>query len=137
MRVVVDTNVVVSAALKNRDPEFVLLLITDRPEFEWVATQEILDEYLEVLARPQFALSEAVLARWRLVLARNVAPVEPVPTVSFERDAKDAKFLACALATAADYLITGDRDLEEAVQRLHTRIVSVSQFKRLFAEDQG
>lgn len=69
MRVVIDTNVVVSAALKDRDPEAVLVHVMERPEFEWIATQEIVEEYLEVLARPKFALSESVLSRWREVLA--------------------------------------------------------------------
>jgi putative PIN family toxin of toxin-antitoxin system len=132
VRVVVDTNVVVSAALKDRDPEAVLVHVVERPEIEWVATQEIIDEYLEVLARPRLALSEDVLSRWRESLARNVVLVEPAPPVSFARDRKDEKFLACALAAAADYFITGDLDFAEASQLIATRIVSVSQFKRLF-----
>jgi putative PIN family toxin of toxin-antitoxin system len=107
VRVVVDTNVVVSAALKDRDPEAVLIHVVERSEIEWVATQEILDEYLEVLARPRLALPEDVLSRWRETFARTVVLMEPAPPVSFARDRKDEKFLACALATAADYFITG------------------------------
>jgi predicted nucleic acid-binding protein len=42
MRVVVDTNVVVSAILRDRVPEKVLLFIIARPDFEWVASPEIL-----------------------------------------------------------------------------------------------
>ena len=45
MRVVVDTNVLVSAALKDRDPEAVILIIVEQPDFEWVVSSEILDEY--------------------------------------------------------------------------------------------
>jgi predicted nucleic acid-binding protein len=44
VRVVVDTNVVVSAALKDRDPEAVLVHVVERSEIEWVATREIIDE---------------------------------------------------------------------------------------------
>ncbi len=135
MRVVIDTNVVVSAALKDRDPEAVLVHVVERPEFEWIATQEIVEEYLEVLARSKLALSESVLSRWREMLARNVVLVEPAPPVRFARDRKDAKFLACALATGADYLITGDRDFGEASRLVATHIVSVSQFKRLFVPE--
>lgn len=137
MRVVVDTNVVVSAALKDRDPEAVLVHVVEQPEIEWVATQEIIDEYLEVLARPRLALSEDVLRRWRETLVRNVALVAPGPPVPFGRDRKDEKFLACALATAADYFITGDLDFAEASQLIATRIVSVTQFKRLFLAEPG
>ena len=42
MRVVVDTNIVVSAILRDRLPERVILFIIARPDFEWVASQEIL-----------------------------------------------------------------------------------------------
>lgn len=132
MRVVVDTNVVVSAALKDRNPEAVLVHVVEQPQFEWVATQEILEEYLEVLARPRLALSDEVITRWREVFGRNVVLVEASTPLLFARDRKDEKFLACALATAADYLITGDRDFGEASQLVDTRVVSVSQFKRLF-----
>lgn len=49
----------------------------------------------------------------------------------FPRDQKEAKFLACALATDADYLITGDRDLIEAYRLLNTTVCSLNPFKRL------
>jgi len=51
--------------------------------------------------------------------------------VNFPRDQKDAKFLACALANDADYLISGDSDFREAHTLLNTTILSVSMFKRL------
>lgn len=56
MRVVVDTNVVVSAILRDRLPEKVLLFIIGHPDFKWVASPEILTENREVLKRPKFAL---------------------------------------------------------------------------------
>jgi uncharacterized protein len=48
--------------------------------------------------------------------------------VDFPRDRKDAKFLACALAGNADFLITGDRDFSEVETLGNTKIVSVSGF---------
>ena len=41
MKVVVDTNVVVSAALKDRNPETVILFVVKRPEFAWVAWSDL------------------------------------------------------------------------------------------------
>jgi len=54
--------------------------------------------------------------------------------VQFPRDPKDAKFLACALAAKADYLVTGDKDLKEALKLSHTKIISVAAFKQLVSE---
>jgi len=64
MRVVLDTNLVISAILRDRRPEKVLLFIISRPDFEWVASPEILAEYREVLRRPKFALPDHLLSRW-------------------------------------------------------------------------
>ncbi|MBA3532672.1 MAG: putative toxin-antitoxin system toxin component, PIN family [Ardenticatenales bacterium] len=54
--------------------------------------------------------------------------------IEFDRDPKDAKFLACALAAQADFLITGDRDFTEAQKLLTTTILSVYLFKKLVCD---
>jgi putative PIN family toxin of toxin-antitoxin system len=131
MRVVIDTNVVVSAILRDRLPEEILLFVISREDFEWVASPEILKEYREVLRRPKFALSDSVLSLWdeRFRLAVAEWPVEL--SVSLPRDEADAKILACALASEADFLITGDRDFSGARKMGRTKIVSVSLFHEL------
>ena len=58
MKIIVDTNVLVSAILRDRDPELVIQFIVKHPDFEWVASPEILAEYQAVLARPKFRLSQ-------------------------------------------------------------------------------
>ena len=127
MRVLVDTNVVVSAILRDRVPEKVILFLIGNPDAEWVASDEILAEYREVLRRPKFGLSAELLTAWDERFASlGVWPV--TMPVDFPRDAKDAKFLACALAAEADYFITGDRDFEEAPPLGKTRVLSVSRF---------
>ncbi len=51
--------------------------------------------------------------------------------IDFSRDRKDAKFLTCAMAGDADFLITGDLDFTEAQTLVKTTIISVSLFQRL------
>ena len=134
MRVIVDTNVVVSAILRDRLPEKVLLFIIAHPDFEWVASGEILTEYREVLRRPKFALPESVLNKWEERFRSAIAEWPAKIPAAFPRDLKDAKFLACALIADADFLITGDRDFSEAHKFGRTKIISVSQFNRLVCE---
>ena len=136
MRVVVDTNVLVSAALRDRDPEAVILFIVARPDFEWVVSSEILAEYKDVLARPKFNLPEEILSRWDKMLGSAITHVEPEETLAlkFPRDQKDAKFLACALAADADFFVTGDRDFSEAQKLVNTVILSISRFKELWID---
>jgi putative PIN family toxin of toxin-antitoxin system len=134
MRVVVDTNVVVSAILRDRLPEEVILFIIGRPDFEWVASPEILREYREVLRRPKFALPHTVLSQWDERFESAVAEWPVEISVSFPRDVADAKFLACALAADADFLITGDHDFAGTQKIGGTKIISVSQFHKLVCQ---
>lgn len=97
MKVVIDTNVLVSAALKNREPETVILFIVARTDFEWIVSPEILAEYKDVLSRKKFGLPKEVQRRWFDVLDRLTTVIEVDVAIDFPRDQKDAKFLACAL----------------------------------------
>ena len=38
MKVIIDTNILVSAALSGRNPEFVVLFVVSNPEIEWVVS---------------------------------------------------------------------------------------------------
>ena len=60
--------------------------------------------------------------------------VSDVPAVNFPRDPADAKFLACALAVDAEYLISGDRDLTSACKVGSTTIITASLFKTLICD---
>jgi predicted nucleic acid-binding protein len=64
MRVIIATNVVVSAALRDRDPETIILFVAGHPDFQWIVSTSILEEYNEVLARKRFALPDELLQRW-------------------------------------------------------------------------
>jgi putative PIN family toxin of toxin-antitoxin system len=134
MNVVIDTNVVVSAALKDRDPEAVILFVIEQSEFEWIVSTPILEEYREVLRREKFGLTKELLRQWDEMFEWLTTVVEVSVEVDFPRDRKDAKFLECALAADAAYLITGDKDFTEAQKLVNTTIISVSAFKRIVME---
>ena len=134
MKVIIDTNVLVSAVLKDRTPEEIILFIIQQPEFEWVASFEIKAEYIEVLRRPKFGLTEDILQKWRIIFDKVITTFEVKNKVDFSRDRKDAPFLACALETNAEYLITGDKDFVEAYKVAKTTVLSVSQFKALICD---
>jgi putative PIN family toxin of toxin-antitoxin system len=131
MKVVIDTNVVISAALKDRDPESIILFVAERPEFEWLVSAAILEEYKAVLRREKFGLSEDLLHRWDEMFGTLTTTVEIDVEIDFPRDRKDAKFLECALVADAEYLITGDKDFTEAQKLVNTTIISVSMFKQI------
>lgn len=131
IRVVIDTGVVLSAAFRDRTPEAIILFVVGNDDFQWIASAPIIAEYSEVLARKKFDLSETVLQNWSDIFDECTIVVEPEIEIDFPRDQKDAIFLECALTAEADYLITGDKDFEDAQKLVNTTIISVSQFKRL------
>ncbi len=134
MRIVIDTNILVSAILKDRDPEAVILFVAECDDMEWIVSSEIMTEYREVLSRPKFGLEADTLHAWFSLLDR-ITLVWPVDlSIDFTRDQKDAKFLSCAIVAGADYFITGDRDFSQAQKLLSTTILSVYQFKTLVCE---
>ena len=134
MRVVIDTNVLVSAVLKDRDPEEVIVFVSGRNDMEWIVSPQIMTEYREVLSRPKFGLPDVIRQRWFDMLDLLTVPFEVDLDIDFPRDFKDAKFLACAISANADYFITGDRDFTDAQKLLSTIILSVTQFKKLVCE---
>lgn len=134
MKVVIDTNVLVSAVLKDRDPEAIILFVAEHDEMEWIVSPEIMTEYREVLSRKKFGLPEDELRMWFSLLDGFSVSCETHLTIDFPRDQKDAKFLSCAIVAGADYFITGDRDFSQAQKLLTTTILSVSQFKKLVCE---
>jgi putative PIN family toxin of toxin-antitoxin system len=134
MKIVIDTNVLISAVLKDRDPEVVIMFVATREDFEWIVSKEIMAEYCEVLSRPKFGLPRDILEGWFTMINRLTVPCTVDLAIDFPRDRKDAKFLSCAVVAGADYFITGDNDFNEAQRLLATTILSVSQFKKLVSD---
>ncbi|MBS0261779.1 MAG: putative toxin-antitoxin system toxin component, PIN family [Planctomycetes bacterium] len=129
MNVLIDTNVLLSAALRDNLPERVVLYVAGGDAIRRIVTPEILKEYTEVLRRPKFRLAEQTLERWAELLAMRSVDIGSPPYVpEFRRDPKDAPFLAAAIMARADYLITGDLDLLQTNEPIATRIVTVAKF---------
>ncbi len=63
---------------------------------------------------------------------RTVNVGSPPTAPDFPRDPKDAPFLAAALASHADFLITADKDLLQAGNVVATRILTVAEFSSEF-----
>lgn len=128
MKLVIDTNVLVSAVIRDRLPERVLRWCLRQPDFIWLVTPAILAEYMEVIQRPKFGLDSATIGWWLELLTADTHLIETSVDIDFPRNRKDAPFLVCAISGKADYLITGDGDFSEAQTLIATPIVTVRQF---------
>ncbi len=116
MRVVLDTNTLVSGVISPGGPPRRLLNGARAQTFELCSSATLLAELLDVLARGKFTirLTQAGLTRQGIVaeLRRLAHMAEPreVPRV-IEHDADDDHVLACAVAGRADLIVSGDKHL--------------------------
>jgi uncharacterized protein len=133
MNVLVDTNVLISAVIRDRLPQRVIDEIVFRDDWFWIVTAEIETEYREVLARAKFKVPVAVQQRLRTFVEEVTIRIEPSIHPAFPRDPKDELFIAAALASDADYLITGDKDLLNEQPLVSTEVLRPADFARLFA----
>lgn len=108
MRVVVDTNVLVSGLISPFGPPGVLVGLIARGTHQVCYDPRILAECREVLARPAFAFrpadSETLLSR----IATNGVPIAPMPLASRLPASGDQPFLEVAVAARAECLVTGN-----------------------------
>ena len=109
LRLVIDTNVLISAAIKPAGLQRTVLLLAMTKPARWYVSRSILQEYREVLARPELRIRKG-LRRQLLQLIRNRSHlVSATRRVEAALDPDDNIFLECADAVGADYLVTGNQ----------------------------
>lgn len=129
MKVVLDSNVYVSAFGFDAGPERIIELGL-ATNFKIYSSLYIIDEVKRVL-REKLGTSErfAVLAGKRIERFSNVVPVRGVPDVPIPIDPNDGPIIKTCLASKADFLVTGDKELS-ALDVKGLSIVSPAQFLR-------
>jgi putative PIN family toxin of toxin-antitoxin system len=109
LRLVLDTNVVISAALRpDGMPRTALLLAITRPARLYVS-QPILDEYASVLARPGLQIRKGLQLLLLQMIENRGYLITPKVRIQATKDPGDDMFIECADAARADYLVTGNQ----------------------------
>ncbi len=110
VRVVLDTNIIISALLQDGLPRKIWLAFK-RKELKLLISPLMFEEVVIVLARPKFHnLIKEIDRKEAVVFIKLFAEfVEPVPRIEICRDPKDNHILACGLK--ADAIVSGDDDI--------------------------
>ena len=108
LRFVLDTNVIVSAALRPDGLQRSALNIAITRPASFYISRPIFSEYKEVLARPRFRIPRGERHQLLQLIRRYGRLVKPNVAVQIAEDPTDDKFLECAEAARADYLVTGN-----------------------------
>jgi putative PIN family toxin of toxin-antitoxin system len=134
MRLVIDTNILVSALLAANSLPAHLLVLWREGRFDLLMATEQLDELMRVTRYPKLRerLSPSLAGRLINELRDLSVVVKDLPVVTVSLDPYDNYLLAMALVGSADFLVTGDkRDLLTLKRHEGTRIVPVRDFLNL------
>ena len=132
LRLVIDTNVLISAALKPESLQrTVFLLALTRPAHLYVSNP-ILDEYSDVLGRPELGIRKGVRQQLIQLIKNHSHAISPSHQLSVTSDPDDNIFIECADAARADYLITGNQKHFPAYWK-STKIVTSREFINIAA----
>lgn len=135
IRLVLDTNIVVSAALRRGSTSFEVLRRA-RIEGILLASDDTLSELREVLLRSKFDRYVDRIIREELYgeYERNCTLVQIPSSIRACRDPRDDKFLEIAVHGRADVLITGDKDLLVLHPYLGIAILAPSDFLKAYPQ---
>jgi putative PIN family toxin of toxin-antitoxin system len=94
-------------------------------------TQEILEEYREVLKRPKFGFDSSTVDSFLNDLEKACQMVYPTKRVRRALDEPDNRFLECAKVAKAHYLVAGNKKHFPFPEFKGTKIVSPAEFAAL------
>jgi len=132
VRIVLDTNILVSACWKPEGLEARVAGMAATGEVVACISPAVLAEYRDVLSRAKLAAVHARSGELLAALERNAVVVQPVDRIVASVDDDDNRFLECAEAAGADFLITGNLRHYPATSGV-TRVVNA----RAFLESAG
>ncbi len=143
LKLVIDTMAVVrgARALRQQPPEpvtpelrLILSWIEDEDSFEWLYSQDILDEYREVLRR--LKVPRAVVGRLVNLLAAAATEVIVKDLQRYSPDPQDDAFYHCAIDGGADYIVTDNiRDFPSNEKRKRPQIITPAKAVELVFRD--
>jgi uncharacterized protein len=107
--VILDTNVVVSALLNDEGREATVVDLAVTGAVRLFASDDILSEYEETLSQPKFPLDPDTVKRALDSLRAVAVIVEPMEQLAVSPHEPDNRFLECAEAAEANFLVTGNK----------------------------
>ena len=131
MKIIIDTNVLISAVFFGGKPRAVVESVVSG-QIQACASAEIVAEYWEVLnemiSRKQGTLRKNLFQ----FFINQMEMAEPVSKVHVCRDPDDDKFISCAVEAGAFYIVSGDKDLLDIGQYEGVEMITAAEFCRRF-----
>lgn len=134
MRVVLDTNVLVSALVGHGKPRRLLTKLFEGHEI--VSSKQMLAELGDVLSRRKFGFTRHQIDEFLLIMVKGsiLATIVECPKI-IEEDPDDDVVLATALEGRAEFLVSGDKHLLSLREFRGIRIVTVREMLETLRDD--
>ncbi|MFH1054749.1 MAG: putative toxin-antitoxin system toxin component, PIN family [Candidatus Altiarchaeota archaeon] len=130
-KVVLDTNVLISAFLMDGGNENAILRKALKGEFKIYASECMLKEFRVVMSRPKFGYTQDMVDEACQAVRAASVLVSPKSVVAvIKEDPADNRVLECALEAEADCVVTGDQDLLRLGSYKGVRIFNGAEFVR-------
>lgn len=126
LKVVLDTNIVVSALVYGGKPEEVYRLVLEKKIIAYISPS-IIAEILEILTK-KFNFNQIKLRQIERKIRKKISVVNPTKILRLVRDADDNRILEAAVEGNCSYIITGDKDLLDFGKYKSIKILTADQF---------
>lgn len=133
-RVVLDTNIIISALLQPLGPPAQVFLLAVGGAIQLCVSGNVYAEYEEVIRRPRFRRNENVVTATLDAIREKGLWVRPMEAIRACADPDDDIFLECAQAGRAAYLVTGN--IKDFPASWHdTQIVTARHFLEVMSDE--
>lgn len=131
IRVVIDTNTLVSAVISPNGPNARIFDLIINEEIRPYLTEAVLDEYSRVFNYERLQhLNKKRIARLLSLMARISVIVKPVGRLKISAHEEDNRIYECAVAAKARYIVT-ENTKHFPIPHKITKIVNASQLLRI------
>ena len=131
IRIVLDTNILVSAIIRNGNPRNLFQLGIDG-KYQILISKEILDELFEVLQRPKFKMTREDIIHIVSTLLETAQIVRLTSNFKvISKDPDDNIIINTAHDGNANYIVSGDKDIRDLKNFQKIKIVSVYEMLKI------
>ena len=127
MKIVIDANLFISAFFWQGNPKKVIDRVINKSDDLFISV-DILNEITDVINRPKFKADKQKTENY-ISEIKNIANIVDISEqINLSRDKKDNKYIDCAIAANADFIVSGDIHLLELKEYGKIKIVKAKDY---------
>jgi len=127
MKIVIDANLFISAFFWQGNPKKIIDRVINKLDDLFISA-DILSEITDVINRPKFKADKRETENYISEIKKIANIVDISEQLNLSRDKKDNKYIDCAIAASADFIVSGDVHLLELKEYGKIKIVKAKEY---------